>query len=334
MKMNMPGTKRIVKRIKAAVISCVLPVSVLLISTNVFAETERYDTPSGLYSFIMPEGYSFSAKDDSISQEIFTDAYGIRNFNIITDEHSLIINDLLPIIGDMLLDSIIQQTIDAGYYGCDFEREGIFETEENGRTWLGLKVIYEGITSHQCITCDDDNNMFAITFTGMSSDDEQIVLNSFETDALGEQGTSALQEADNEDISASSENDLVMEYTLMDEKMKVEIPAEYNVLIKDKTLITEEIAASYGLTAEKLEIWLSMQGNDLVAVEKGGQLDGSNDKIGIRIKTGGYEGVDNFKDYTEPFKKLTAEALIMNFPETNGYELYETENASFIVLMI
>ena len=331
MKMSMPGTKRIVKRIKAVVISCVLPASVLLISTNVLAETERYDSPSGLYSFIMPEGYSFYATYDSISEEIFADADGIRNFNIITVEDALINNELLSIVGDMLLDSVIQQYIDAGLSGCDFDREGVFETEENDMTWIGLKVSYDGATSHQCMTCDDDSNMFTITFTGMSPEDEQIVLNSFETNALGEQSSSASQEADNEDISASSENDSVMEYTLMDGKMKVEIPSEYNVLIKDKTLITDEIAASYGLTAEKLETWLSLQGNDLVAVENGGQLDGSSDKIGIRIKMGGYEGVDNFKDYPESFKKLTAEALITNFPETNGYELYETENASFIV---
>ena len=278
----------------------------------------------------MPEGFRYYTSFDSLKQDVFVGNEG-ETFNItyvkdLPITGGLLSDDVLPVLADILTESVIQQYIDLdiGLSESDFEREGTFSTEAGDRDWIGINFNASGVRYHQCMTFDGEGNMLMTTFTGMDPKDEETVLNTFNT-SLSIQTEDIFGSSDNRESTSGSE------YTLMDGKMKVVIPPEYDVLIKNTTLITDEIAASHGTSADKLETWLSLQGNDLVAVEKGGLLDGSSDEIGIRIKTGSYEGVDNFKDYPDSLKELLAEPMVSGFQGTNGYQLYETEDACFIV---
>ena len=332
-------------KIKVVKLFCIAIMAALTIPSEIVAEEfERYDSPTGLYAFTMPEGYSYYTTMESLNQEIFFGRDGIQNFNITYVDNTPISSVLMSMYSDEIMDSIVQQYLDAdlGLSESNFVREGVFETEENNRIWIGLKLSIDDRTSHQCLTSGDDGYTFTLTFTDMTSEDEQTVLNSFDAGALYQLGRYKKDVMPNAgDEEKNSGNNLVSnenavdatgtEYSLMEGRMSVVIPAEYDVLVKGQTLISEEIAAAHGTSAEKLETWLSMQGNDLVAVTEGGRLDGSSDEIGIRIKPGSYEGVENFKDFPDDSKKILADAIVSGFQGSNGYDLYETEEACFIV---
>ena len=293
---------------------------------------EWYSSKTGLYSFQIPDGFSYYSVLESMNQEVFVSDDN-KTFNIAYTEEALFGKEMLSLFGEALIESIIKSYTDMGI-GIDendFEREGVFRTEENQRDWCGLNFTFNGLRFHQCITGGDNGCMFTVTFTGMNHEDEQKVLNTFTENTTVQNddspaGKEPPETADNMPLSDGS-----AEYILMDGKMKVEIPSSYDVLCKGNGNYTEEFAASHGTTKDKLDLWLSLQGNDLIAVAPGAMLGKSSDEICIRIKPGKYTGVDNFKDFSDADKKYLADAMISGFSGTDGYQFYDTEDAAYIV---
>ena len=310
----------------------------VLCCKSVFAAGDRYESKTGKYSFVMPEGYSASSLEGE-NQESFTGTDG-ANFNIAVTENSFMTESMMGLVSDQITEEIVNQYKAFGISEDKIEKEGLFTTEENDRNWIGIALEVFGVKMHQCITCSDKGDSFTVTFTSMDPEDEQLVLNSFETGSAtapesGSATDPVLQNDDADTDQSQSAQDGAIEYTLMDGKMKLNISDEFNVLIKGETQITDEIAASFDTDKERLELYLSMQGSDLLAVRKGESLSGGNSgEIHVRIKPDKYNDISNLADLSELEQNMIAKTLISGFPGIDDYELYKTSDACFIVFEV
>ena len=312
---------------------------IALCSQSVFAGADDwFESSTGKYSFVMPEGFSRNTYIEELNQEVFTGT-GSENFNIVITENNGIPENMLVLFGDLLIEEVAKQYTELGIPEDSIEKEGLFTTEENSRKWFGILLDAFGMRMHQCITCSNVGELFTLTFTDMHSEDEQLILNSFDTQLIAapESGseTDPLFSGKEETFADRSQSaqDETIEYTLMDGKMKLEIPDDYNVLIKGETEITDEIASSLGTDKERLDLFLSLQGSNLLAVKKGETLSGGNSgEIHVRIKPDKYEGIDNLADVPELMQTMLAEAMISGFKGGNDeYQFYRTPDACFIV---
>ena len=284
---------------------------------------------NGIYALEIAEDYTYEKASEN--QDFFSN--GPININIIRTEDAAMNASMLSLVADYLMDEMVNQYTSIGIPEEEIEREGIFRTEENQRTWLGMKVSFAGMNLHQCITCGDQSDICTLTLTEVPEEVEQQVLHSFRTVT----GSNQLDESDNAtddtpgDAPETSGTEEWKDYTLMDGKMQISFPETYDVFISGVTEITDEIAEAQGVEKERLELYLSIQGSDLIAVKEGEKLSGESDRINVRIKPDQYEEIDNFKTLSKELKELTATLLVGGFSETGEYELYETENACFIV---
>ena len=303
---------------------------IMALGYHIAKAAELYESSIGSFTISVPEGYQCAGTLDN--QDVFR-GEDSSNFNISTTKDSGLYPVLLQVFADEMMDSIVEQYTSVGIPEDIIQKEEPVTTESNGLMWLGVSLNYYGMHMRQCATCTDVGTMYVITFTDMNEEEEKQILESFRQIDAQESGTADERPGDNEESSASDGNstDSGKEYSLMEGRLKVTLSDDYDVYIKNVTEITQEMADHHGLDKERLELYLSMQGSDLLAVKKGELLGGRSDEIHIRIKPDSYTGIDNFNQLSGMEQNILADALVSGFNDAGDYELHHTEDMCFIV---
>lgn len=259
-----------------------------------------------------------------------------------------------------------EYTVDASDYWCFFKILQVEDLEEKedllylmrndkDKLFLYLMDFEEGLKASDPSFVEIGDDVYAfyekddhhvyLTFSGGSAfmydfgfDAEGNVspeeINAFEEDVLS-RITYIQPFADTAAYDPSrATGDSMRSFDLMDGRLNVTIDGNvFDVFLKDNTGNDEAIAHS-GVSQEKMDLYMSATGYDLMAVpaaEENSYLDADYTFL-VHVKKPEYEGIENFSHLGETMENLFANNMITSFGlDPDSFEIYKTENADYIV---